>query len=232
MVASLIRRILTIENCEGRLTKMLKSSNVLENYKVIHIADAEKGMQMALNKVWQLIIVDTTMEGIQPYEQIQLMRERKIYVPVIVLLTHKSMMLKPSLFNLGANDFIIKPFSKKELLLRVTYQLEAYQNRSVVSEIFQIDDLVVEKNARKATREGKQIELTPKEFDLLLYLVQHKGQVLSRRQITTAVWGYDFMGNTNLVDVYIRYLRQKVDKGFKKKLIHTSRGIGYFIKEP
>ena len=133
----------------------------------------------------------------------------------------------------GANDYITKPFEIEELLARIR---ACMRTRSEETEIdntaqLQLDELILNKNTREVIRNGNQIDLTAKEFDLLLYLLENKNHVMEREQIIKRVWGYDFLGDTNIVDVYIRYLRKKMDYDYPTKLIQTIRGVGYSIKE-
>jgi DNA-binding response OmpR family regulator len=133
----------------------------------------------------------------------------------------------------GANDYVTKPFAIEELLARIRNLLR-YKSLLTEPEIehkVSINDLIMDLKSREVLREGIPIALTPTEFELLRYLIDHKNEVRSREQIITEVWGYDFVGDTNVVDVYIRYLRQKIDKSFSRKLIETIRGVGYMIKE-
>jgi len=151
-------------------------------------------------------------------------------VPVIMLTARDSTPDVVSGFGQGANDYVTKPFAIEELLARIRNLLLMSKKKSEpVSNVIQVDSVSVDTRTRKVTREDQPIELTPTEFELLVYLIRNKGEVLSREEIISKVWGFDFIGDTNIVDVYIRYLRQKVDKGFAKKLIQTIRGVGYSI---
>ena len=136
--------------------------------------------------------------------------------------------------DLGANDYVTKPFDFMELSARIRSQIRVRlrEETPAPEDLLKVDALTADVKTRQVQREGKLIDLTPREFDLLAYLLKHKGQPVGRETLLSEVWGFDFAGQTNLVDVYIRYLRQKVDQGFKKKLIATVRGVGYSIQEP
>ncbi|MNG07898.1 Transcriptional activator protein CopR [compost metagenome] len=154
-------------------------------------------------------------------------------LPVILLTARDAIPDRVSGLDQGANDYVTKPFATVELLARIRSLLRQKSLQEQVPEqdhLLKIDDLTMDLKSRAVTREGTAIELTPTEFDLLRFLIVHQNEVMSREQIITDVWGYDFIGDTNVVDVYIRYLRQKVDKPFTTKLIQTIRGIGYLIK--
>jgi len=153
-------------------------------------------------------------------------------VPVILLTARDSVRDKVNGLDLGANDYVTKPFAIEELLARIRSVRRTANIGPEPAERYFIADLCVDNAARRVWRGGRPIELTPREYDLLLYMVQNAGKVLTREQLLSDVWGYDFHGDTNLVDVYIRYLRRKIDYGHKTKLIQTSRGVGYFIDNP
>jgi DNA-binding response OmpR family regulator len=134
---------------------------------------------------------------------------------------------KVSGLDLGASDYVTKPFDMDELLARIRAALR----KTVQNALLSVADLTVNEDAREVIRGGQFIDLTPREYDLLLYLLKNKRHVLSREQLLDGVWGYDYYGDTNVVDVYIRYVRNKVDKPFEKPLIQTVRGVGYVLKE-
>jgi DNA-binding response OmpR family regulator len=151
-----------------------------------------------------------------------------------LLLTAKSSVEdKVSGLDLGANDYITKPFQIEELLARIraALRIRAEAEKAEGNDRFTIANLKLNEKTREVIRGNRQIELTPREFDLLVYLLSNKRQVLNREQILDAVWGYDFLGDTNVVDVYIRYLRKKIDMPNMPPLIHTIRGVGYVLKE-
>jgi DNA-binding response OmpR family regulator len=151
-----------------------------------------------------------------------------------LLLTAKSSVEdKVSGLDLGANDYITKPLQIEELLARIraALRIRAEAEKAEGNDRFTIANLKLNEKTREVIRGNRQIELTPREFDLLVYLLSNKRQVLNREQILDAVWGYDFLGDTNVVDVYIRYLRKKIDMPNMPPLIHTIRGVGYVLKE-
>jgi DNA-binding response OmpR family regulator len=175
------------------------------------------------------------LPGISGIELLRKIRMKNNSTPVILLTAKGSVEDKVSGLDLGANDYITKPFQIEELLARIRAVLRM---RTAVPSIEDEDDgwlntadLKVNVKTREVIRGESQIALTPKEYDLLLYLLKNKRQVLNRDQILEAVWGYDFYGETNVVDVYIRYVRKKLEFGFDTPLIHTVRGVGYVMKD-
>src|SRR5699024_3791966 len=151
--------------------------------------------------------------------------------PIILLTARDQVHDKVSGLDLGANDYVSKPFQIEELLARIRVHLRQGKINHVNSETLQIGDLCVDLNTRDVTRGDKSITLTPREYDLLVYLLENKSIVLTRELLIEHVWGFDYFGDTNVVDVYIRYLRQKIDKEFEHPYIQTVRGVGYTIKE-
>ncbi|MNI35717.1 Response regulator MprA [compost metagenome] len=156
-----------------------------------------------------------------------------IATPIILLTARDAVPDRVSGLDQGANDYVTKPFAIEELLARIRSLLrqQTAQQHPHKEHVVKINDLFMDLKSRRVQRGNMNIELTPTEFDLLRFLIVHKDEVMSREQIIAEVWGYDFVGDTNVVDVYIRYLRQKIDKGFDFKLIQTIRGVGYMIKE-
>jgi len=132
----------------------------------------------------------------------------------------------------GADDYITKPFAMEELLARVRCALRRRENEGALREVLRVDSLVIDKRSREVTYAGTPVELTKREFDLLVYMASNLGTVLTREMLLEKVWGFDYYGDTNVVDVYVRYLRSKIDDAFGVKLIHTMRGVGYMMKQP
>ncbi len=227
-------RVLVIED-EESIARILQLELEHEGYHVGHAADGRSGFMQASSGEWDLVLLDVMLPELNGIEVLRRLRQAGNPIPVILITARDTVPDKVSGFEHGANDYITKPFAMEELLARVRNLLRIFQQNpkeSEGSDLLKIGDLTVELRTRKVFRKELAIDLTPREFELLVYLAQHKNEEKSREEILSEVWGYDFMGETNLVDVYIRYLRQKLDKGFRHKLIHTVRGVGYMMKEP
>lgn len=229
------QRILIIED-ETRIARVLELELRHEGYQVAVAGDGMQGEAMASQTGWSCILLDLQLPGMDGFEVLERLRAKNPHVPVLIMTARGSLSDKVKGLDLGANDYVTKPFEMEEVSARIRALLRSVRREpspsSEQEEVLMADGLIADTKARSVQREGKAIELTPREFDLLVYLMKHKGQVLSRDQILSDVWGFDFAGQTNLVDVYIRYLRQKLEQGIRKKLIHTIRGVGYSMKEP
>ncbi|MDO3676410.1 response regulator transcription factor [Paenibacillus ehimensis] len=223
--------ILVIED-EEHIARVLTLELEHEGYEVETAKDGREGVRLATSKPWSLILLDVMLPEWNGLEVLRRIRQVNAEVPVILLTARDATPDIVSGFDQGANDYVTKPFVIEELLARVRNLIGLTSRHKPETDTLSASDLTVDLKARKVTRGGNLIELTPKEFDLLQYLIQHKGHVLTREQIISDVWGYDFVGDTNIVDVYIRYLRQKIDKGYQPKLIKTARGVGYELTEP
>lgn len=225
------QRILIIED-EEKIARVLQLELSHEGYDVVHVEDGRKGWEIATGEHWHLILLDIMLPELNGLEVLRRIRQVNQDVPIILLTARNSIPEKVSGLDYGANDYVTKPFAIEELLARIRNLLRlTFKHASLHAKPLQIDDLRIHLQTREVTRDTQKIELTAKEFELLQYLVQNQGNVVSREQILSEVWGYDFPGDTNTVDVYIGYLRQKIDKGFDSKLIHTIRGVGYVIKD-
>lgn len=227
-------RILVVED-EAGISRILQLELEHEGYTVGTAANGRKGYEMASSGDWELVLLDVMLPEMSGIEVLRLLRQAGNPVPIILLTARDTVPDKVSGFEHGANDYITKPFAMEELLARVRNILRIFQQyprEAEGSDMIKVGDLTIELRTRKVFRKDIVIELTPREFELLVYLVENKNEEKSREDILSEVWGYDFIGETNLVDVYIRYLRQKLDKGYRHKLIHTVRGVGYMIKEP
>ncbi|WP_071393758.1 response regulator transcription factor [Bacillus tuaregi] len=224
--------ILVVED-EEKILRLLELELVYEGYEVGKANDGLKGFELYQNRKWDLILLDVMLPGISGIELLRRIRSQDVHTPVILLTAKSSVEDKVSGLDLGANDYITKPFQIEELLARIRVALRLKPAIEPVEDlaVLHIADLSVNEKTRMVMRGDNQLELTPREFDLLVYLLKNKQQVLSREQIIEAVWGYDYYGDTNVVDVYIRYIRKKVDLPHVNPLIHTVRGVGYVLRE-
>ncbi|WP_156158121.1 response regulator transcription factor [Gordoniibacillus kamchatkensis] len=225
-------RILLIED-DDLIARALELELGHEGYETTRAKDGREGLQLALNESWDLLLLDILLPELSGLEVLRRLRQAGQTMPVIMVTGRDEVPDRVSGFNHGANDYVTKPFAIEELLARIRnlLQLTGKDEDSGGPSVLQSDSLELQMKSRSVTRDGKPIELTPKEFDLLAYLLKHKGEVCTREQIMEDVWGYDFVGETNVVDVYIRYLRQKIDKGYPLKLLQTVRGAGYMLRE-
>lgn len=220
-------RILIVED-EQNVAAFIKKGLREEFYTVDIAEDGNLGLSMATNNVYDLIILDIMLPGIDGLKLCRLLREKGIKTPILMLTALDSVDNKVVGLESGADDYLSKPFAFSELLARVRALMR--RTADIVSE-FSIADLRMDLLSRRVFRGATEINLSPKEFSIFEYLLRNKGRVLSRTQIIENVWGYNYDPNTNIVDVHIKYLREKIDKDFSKKLIHTIRGTGYTVKE-
>lgn len=222
--------ILIVED-ETKLSRVLELELGYENYRTEIAHNGKEALNRLEEQTWDLVLLDIMLPELSGLEVLRRMRKKEDYTPVILLTARDQVHDKVSGLDLGANDYITKPFQMEELLARIRVHLrnpnKGKRNNSELS----VGDLVVQVESREVKRDDKRIELTPREFDLLVCLLKNKNIVLTREQLMDQVWGFDYVGDTNVVDVYIRYLRQKVDKGFSVSYIQTVRGVGYTIKD-
>ena len=197
-------------------------------YTVELEADGLAGLAKATGGPWDLIVLDLRLPGMSGLDVLRTMRDRGDSTPVLVLTAQDAVEFKVDALRMGADDYVTKPFAMAELLARV----EAISRRpkSLTPPVLQAADLTIDTGSRAVTRGGAAIELTPKEYDVLVYLARHAGRVMSRTLITEYVWDYHFDPGTNIVDVVINRLRKKIDHGREPKLIHTIRGVGYVLR--
>ncbi|MCT2343566.1 response regulator transcription factor [Bacillales bacterium AN1005] len=225
-------KILVIED-EKKIARIITMELEYEGYEVHAEHAGEQGLEKVLAGKWDLVLLDVMLPEISGLEILRRIRNASVNVPVILLTARDSIPDKVTGLDLGANDYMTKPFQIEELLARIraSLRISKMQMKQEQEKILQVDDLQVFVKSYSVKRANIDIDLTPREFELLLYLMENKNIVLSREQILNHVWGYDFMADTNVVDVYIRYLRKKIDYEFEKQLIQTIRGIGYVIKD-
>ncbi|MFJ7825997.1 response regulator transcription factor [Psychrobacillus sp. NPDC096623] len=226
--------ILIVED-EEKIVRLLEIELEYEGYETGKALDGIDAFEMFLSQKWDLILLDVMLPGMSGIELLRRIRGKNSAVPIILLTAKDSIEDKVSGLDLGANDYITKPFRIEELLARIRAILRMSHANLPVAEIddewLQFNNLRVNEKTREVVRDDLDIILTPKEYDLLLYLLKNKRQVLDRGQILEAVWGYDYFGDTKIVDVYIRYLRKKIDADYEDALIHTVRGVGYVLKD-
>jgi DNA-binding response OmpR family regulator len=221
-------RILVVED-EKKLAHSLEKQLERAGYKIEKAHDGEEAETKIFNEEFSLIILDLNLPKKSGLEILKHMRERHNTVPTIILSARDKTHDRVLGLELGADDYLVKPFDSTELLARVT----AILRRSGVlrSSVLQANDLVLDIVQRTVQRAGKNITLSPKEYSLLEFFVRNKNQILTRRRIAEQVWGYTFDTGTNIVDVYISYLRKAIDDGFSKKLIRTIHGEGFILTE-
>ena len=224
--------ILIVED-EVKIARILHLELSHEGYEVDIAETGKEGLDKALNRPWDLILLDIMLPELNGIEVMRRIKKVDPSIPIILLTARNEIPDKVTGLDQGANDYITKPFEIEEVLARIRacLRVQAKTNGGQHKENITVGSLTVNTKTREVKRNGKKIELTIKEFDLLVYLMENKSIVLTREQIIQNVWGYNFLGDTNIVDVYIRYVRKKVDYGFDIQLIHTVRGIGYGIKE-
>lgn len=221
-------KILLVED-EKQMSMFIDMELTHEGYKV----DAAYEGREALNKVkeidYDLILLDIMIPNLNGIEVCRRIRQFS-KVPIIMLTAKSDIPDKVLGLDVGANDYLTKPFAIEELLARIrVYERNNVSNNN--SDVFKVKDIVMDDKTHEVKRDDMEIELTKKEYDLLKMLLVNKNVVLTREKMIEEVWGYDYMGDTNVVDVFIRYLRSKIDDGFDDKLITTIRGVGYVIKE-
>lgn len=201
-----------------------------ENYQ----AEIAQNGYEALGKVsdgkWDLVILDLMLPGLDGFQVCRRIREVSD-LPIIMLTALDAIQDKVKGLDLGADDYLTKPFAMEELLARIRARLRQRPGAWREGNKLVIKDLIIRQDTRQVTRGDRYIPLSRREFDLLTYLAENAGTVLNRETLLNHVWGYDFFGDTNVVDVYIRYLRSKIDEPFATPLLHTVRGVGYTLRE-
>ena len=220
--------ILVVED-EGKLAQFIKLELEYEGYEVTVVNDGLGGLATAREITPDLILLDWMLPGISGLEICRRLRQTGDKVPIILLTAKDEVSDRVAGLDAGADDYIIKPFSIEELLARIRANLRRNQEEDSTS--LQFSDLRLDRSSREVYRNNRLIELTAKEFDLLEYLISHPRQVLTRDQILERVWGYDFMGDSNIIEVYVRYLRLKLEANREPRLIQTVRGVGYVLRE-
>lgn len=224
-------KILLVED-EKKIADSLKKGLSEQNYEVEVAYDGLIGKKMFESRPFDLIILDINLPGLNGYELCKQIRQRSERIPVVMLTALTATDDKIEGFDAGADDYIVKPFDFKELLVRIRALLKRIYHSNIPSgNLLRVADLTMNLDSKEVTRADQIISLTAKEFQLLEYMVRNKNKVVSRSDIALNVWDIDFDTKTNVIDVYVNFLRKKVDRDFDLKLIHTQVGMGYILKE-
>ena len=225
------RTILIIED-EQKIADTLKLGLSENGYHVETAYDGHLGLRLFEQHAFSLVLLDINLPGINGYELCKTIRAKDPQIPIIMLTALSSLEDKIEGYDAGADDYIIKPFEFKELQMKIRVLLKRTLNQTIpTGMVLKAADLEMNVDSKEVKRGNKSISLTAKEFQLLEYLLRNKNKVVSRADIAVNVWDIDFDTNTNVIDVYISYLRNKVDKQFDQKLIQTQVGMGYILKE-
>ncbi|MGF1674604.1 MAG: response regulator transcription factor [Rivularia sp. (in: cyanobacteria)] len=221
--------ILLVED-EVKLAKFVELELGFEGYQVSVANDGLTGLTMARESQPDLILLDWMLPGMTGLEICRRLRTTGDKVPIILLTAKDEVSDRVAGLDAGADDYVVKPFSVEELLARVRARIRRTSEESSEN-VLQFEDLKLNRSTREVYRHSRLIDLTAKEFDLLEYLLSHPRQVITRDRILEEVWGYDFMGDSNIIEVYVRYLRLKLEANQEKRLLQTVRGVGYVLRE-
>lgn len=223
-------KILIIED-EVKTVQSLKKGLEEHQMSVEFAHDGQTGKQLAESGNFDVIVSDVVMPKMTGFELVKDLRHSGVDTPVLLLTAMGSTDDKVTGFEAGADDYLVKPFEFKELLMRIRALARRGKEGATLKPILTFSDLEMNLDAKTCTRSGKKIDLTPKEFALMEYLIRNQGRVVSKAEIAEKVWDINFDTGTNVIEVYVSYLRNKLDRPFDKKLIHTIFGLGYVLKE-
>lgn len=222
--------ILIVED-ERKIADALKQGLSENSFEAEVAYDGAIAWKIFQSRPFELVLLDINLPGMNGYELCRAIRAANPSVPVMMLTAMNAVEDKIEGFDAGADDYIIKPFDFRELLVRIRALLKRIHRTVATGTLLQADDLQMNLDSKEVTRNGQQISLTAKEFQLLEYLLRNKNRVVSRSDIALHVWDIDFDTKTNVIDVYVNYLRKKIDKGFDNPIIHTQVGMGYILKD-
>jgi DNA-binding response OmpR family regulator len=225
----MVSHILLVED-EQKLARFVELELTCEGYSVSVAYDGMAGLIAARESKPDLILLDWEMPGISGVEVCRRLRSTGIQVPVILLTGRSTVEDRVVGLDAGADDYLPKPFSIEELLARIRARLRSVKEEKEIYKL-SFEDIFIDRLTHEVHRGKRAVDLTPKEFDLLVYLLNHSRQVVSKNAILEKVWGYDFMGDSNIIEVYVRSLRLKLEKEGEKRLLHTIRGVGYILKD-
>ena len=221
-------RILVAED-QKDMNRLISKRLAAENYSVDSCYNGQEVLDYLECAEYDAIILDIMMPVMNGLQVLKKLRQRQNHIPVLLLTARDSVEDRVNGLDAGADDYLIKPFAFEELLARIRVMLR--KPAAVKTTVIRVGDLEVHLDTQQVFRQGKEIRLSGKEFSVLEYMIMNAGIVLSREKLEQHIWNYDFTGGSNVIDVYIRYLRKKIDEGFDRKLIHTVRGAGYVLKE-
>ena len=220
-------RILVVED-DRKVASFIHKGLTEDGYAVDVASDGETGLAMGLDRLHDVIVLDVMLPRKPGFQVVRELRQAKVTTPVLLLTARDAVEDKVQGLDAGADDYLTKPFAFAELLARIRALLR--RGTAARAPVLQIADLTLDPAVRTVTRGGEAISLTNREFALLEYLMRNTGRVLTRTMIAEHVWDYSFDSGTNVIDVYVNYLRKKIDAGRERKLIHTVRGVGYVLK--
>ena len=223
------KKVLIIED-EAKLARLVELELKYEGYDVTVCGDGKIGFETFEAGEFDIILLDLMLPGMSGIDICKKVRETSD-IPIIMLTAKDEVSDKISGLDSGADDYMTKPFAIEELLARMRVMFKRQERNMSKKNTLEVMDITVDLNKRMVKVGDREVELTKKEYELLVYMIKNKNIVLTREQILNQVWGYSYIGETNVVDVYIRYLRSKIDDVFGRKYIHTIRGVGYFVKE-
>jgi DNA-binding response OmpR family regulator len=223
-------KILVVED-EPKLASFVRKGLEEQSCEVDVAYDGQVGRTMAMNNLYDVIIMDINLPKMNGFDVVHSIRQEKNRTPVLMLTAMGSVDDKLTGFEAGADDYLVKPFEFRELMARLRALTKRNTEAGTQSNVLTVADLELDLNEKIARRGAKRIELTAKEFGLLEYLMRNRGRVVSRVDIAEKVWDIHFDTGTNVIDVYVNFLRKKIDKDFPRKLIHTVIGMGYMLKE-
>ncbi|RCW41905.1 response regulator transcription factor [Paenibacillus prosopidis] len=227
-----MRQHIVVVDDDDKIISLLRRSLAFEGYEVTTASNGMEGLKVLLTTEPDLLILDVMMPQVDGWEVCRRVREGGSTVPIMMLTAKDDVIDRVKGLDLGADDYLVKPFALEELLARARALLRRKADKIEASSSSQLlyEDLILDMDAREAIRSGRRIELTSKEYDLLLLFMQNPRRVLTRDAIMEKIWGYDFSGESNVLEVYIAMLRQKVEEGGKNRLIQTVRGTGYVLR--
>ncbi|MCB9098440.1 MAG: response regulator transcription factor [Anaerolineales bacterium] len=224
-------RILVVED-EDRIAGFLKKGLEEESYAVDIASDGMAALEWVAGAQYDLILLDVMLPGLTGFEVCQILRQRRVDSPILMLTARDDIDDRVQGLDSGADDYLTKPFAFKELLARIRALTRRTASNPTSDVVLEFADLQLDTVTHKAKRGHRDIDLTPKEYALLEFFLRHPRRPLSRTLVRESIWGYDYFGASNVVDVYVRHLRQKLESGGEPALIHTVRGVGYQLDDP